>query len=234
MLYIYYGNDREGLIKKTESFLKSLFSTNPDLVFEKFDIDNFNLGKLRDLSESESLFGNRTAILLDNVLKENEEVFLDLAKLQVSKNIFIIREDKILKAEVSLLRKYADKIEGINLTEGKKKEVFNIFLFSDAIGERNKKNAWILYQKAIFSGLVPEEIFWKLVAPVRTMLIAKKTTAEASGLHPYAYKKAKSFLRNFKEGELENLSEELVIGYHEARLGKGEIETLLEKTILKL
>ena len=39
---------------------------------------------------------------------------------------------------------------------------------------------------------------------------------------------------NFKPEELEKLSEDLVTGYYQARQGTGEVETLVEKILLKL
>ena len=116
-----------------------------------------------------------------------------------------------------------------------KKSTFNIFLFTDALGARKKKDAWILYHKALASGMTPEEVFWKVVWQIKNMLIVRKiNTAAEAGLNPFVYSKAKGFLKNFKEGELERLSEELVSGYHNARRGKGEIETLVEKFVLNL
>jgi len=112
---------------------------------------------------------------------------------------------------------------------------FNIFALTDAIGAKKKRDAWVLYMKAIASGMAPEEIFWKLVWQGRTMLIAKNTKSVAeTDMKPYPYQKAKEFLRNFKAGEVEKFSENLVLGYHKARRGEGEIETLVEKTLLKL
>jgi len=112
---------------------------------------------------------------------------------------------------------------------------FNIFSLTDAIGARRKRDAWVLYQKALAAGMVPEEVFYKLVWQVRTMLVAKKTKgAEEADMKPFPYNKAKGFLRNFKDGELEKFSENLVLGYHVARRGKGEIETLVERTLLRL
>ncbi len=117
----------------------------------------------------------------------------------------------------------------------KPKSDFNIFLLTDAIGARNKKDAWVLYQKALASGMVAEEIFWKVMWAVKTMLLAKRTkTAEEAEMKTFPYNKARGNLKNFKEGELEKISENLVIGYHNARRGIGEIETLIEKTLLNL
>lgn len=112
---------------------------------------------------------------------------------------------------------------------------FNIFALTDAIGARKKRDAWVLYQKALASGMVAEEVFYKLVWQVKTMLIAEKTkTAIEADMKPFPYNKAKGFLKNFKSGELQNISEELVSGYHRARRGEGEIETLVEKMLLRL
>jgi len=57
----------------------------------------------------------------------------------------------------------------------KKGREFNIFALTDALGARQKKDAWILYQKALGAGLSAEEIFFKIVWQVKSMLIAKKT-----------------------------------------------------------
>ena len=41
----------------------------------------------------------------------------------------------------------------------KKGNEFNIFSLTDAVGARNKKEAWVLYQKALLAGVSAEEIF---------------------------------------------------------------------------
>lgn len=112
---------------------------------------------------------------------------------------------------------------------------FNIFALTDAIGARKKRDAWVLFQKALAAGMVAEEVFYKLVWAVKTMLIANATAnALEADMKAFPYSKAKGNLKNFKPGELEKLSENLVLGYHKARRGEGEIETLVEKTLLRL
>ena len=112
---------------------------------------------------------------------------------------------------------------------------FNIFSLTDAVGARNKKEAWVLYQKALTSGLVADEIFWKIVWIVKSMLIALRTKDYSeTEMKEFPYKKAKGYAKNFSKEELENLSESLVVGYHNARRGIGEMETLVEKILLGL
>lgn len=117
----------------------------------------------------------------------------------------------------------------------KRGKEFNIFTLTDALGARNKKMAWVLYQKALLAGVSPEEIFFKLFWQVKSMLIASKTkNVEETDMKPFTYNKSKGFLKNFRQDELEKLSENLVTGYILARRGRGEIETLIEKLLLKL
>ena len=117
----------------------------------------------------------------------------------------------------------------------KARSEFNIWALTDAIAERKKKDAWVLYQKALASGMVAEEIFWKLVWVVKTLLIAERTKDYTeTDMKEWPYKKAKTNLKNFKTGEIEKLSENLVVGLHNARRGKGEIDSLVEKTLLSL
>lgn len=117
----------------------------------------------------------------------------------------------------------------------KKGREFNIFVLTDAVGARDKKRAWILYQQALAAGLSAEEVFFKIVWQVKSMLIASRTKSVGeTDMKPFPYSKAKSFLKNFKPEELEKLSENLVIGYHLARRGEGEVETFVEKILLSL
>jgi len=117
----------------------------------------------------------------------------------------------------------------------KARSEFNIWALTDAVGGRKKRDAWVLYQKALASGMVPEEVFYKLVWQTRALLVASKTkNASEADMKPFPYNKAKEFLRNFKPGELEKLSEALVLGYHRARRGEGEVETLVERSLLNL
>ena len=117
----------------------------------------------------------------------------------------------------------------------KKGNEFNIFSLTDAVGARNKKEAWVLYQKALLAGVSAEEIFFKLFWQVKSMLIVSKVKGVGeTDMKPFTYNKAKSFLKNFTQNELEKLSEDLVTGYILARRGGGEIETLIEKILLGL
>lgn len=142
-----------------------------------------------------------------------------------AQNIFGVEVNVDLNAEEEAIAKAVAK-----------KDSFNIFVLTDAIGARKKKDAWVLYQKALASGMVADDIFWRAIAwEIKTLLLASKTSsAEESGFNPFVYQKAKAYSKNFKPGELEQISENLVVGYHNACRGIGEIETLIEKMLLSL
>ncbi len=117
----------------------------------------------------------------------------------------------------------------------KKGREFNIFTLTDALGARKRKEAWVLYREALGAGLTPEEIFFKIVWQVKSMLIASRTkNVGETDMKAFPYNKAKGFLKNFEPGELEKLSESLAVGYYRARRGEAEIETLVEKLLLGL
>lgn len=112
---------------------------------------------------------------------------------------------------------------------------FNIFALTDAIGARKKKEAWILYQKALSTGFPAEKIFWKLVWIVKSMMLASRTVKSSEAeMKEFPYRRAKSFSKNFSASELRDLSMSLIESYHQVRRGKSDTETLIEKTILNL
>ncbi|MEX2010460.1 MAG: hypothetical protein WD874_01495 [Parcubacteria group bacterium] len=207
-------SDRTKLLLESEKLVSKYLTEDPGLNQRKFDEENFNLQEIKELAETQSLFGNKSLVIIDGVPEEYEEEFNEIRKnLENSENFFILRIQNLAPA---------------------KKEYANTFHFTDAIGERNKKRAWIIYQELLFAGMKGEELFYKVMWLIKTMLLAGKVGEKESGLNPFVYKKAKSFLRNWKEGEVESLSESLVVEYHEARRGNKEIETLVEKAILRL
>lgn len=233
MIYLFYGGDRGKVLKESETLVKKLILKDPSSNYEKFDEDSFDRGVIELLANSTSLFGTPSIVVIDNgsISEEFEEIF---PTLKISSHTFVLREGPLTKAKLKPFEKHAEKIENYESKEGKK-ESFNIFAFTDAIGEKNKKNAWILYTKAVMNGMVPEELFWKMVWQVKTLLLADKTkSATESGLNPYVFQKAKSNLRKWKKRELEKMSEDLVVGYHEARRGGEEVGSMVEKLVLSL
>jgi DNA polymerase III delta subunit len=129
--------------------------------------------------------------------------------------------------------------EGLNLN--KKAKQINVFYIVDAVLEKDRSRAWLLFQEAIMSGLDPEEIFWKIVWQIKNLLLIKKLPfssekkiIEMTNLHPYVVKKTLFAGRNFSEEELAKYSSELIDLYHNARRGLADFETGIEKFLIKI
>ena len=117
----------------------------------------------------------------------------------------------------------------------------NIFHIADAVAEKDRSRAWLLFQKALLSGIDPEEIFWKITWQIKNLLLLKKLSLssekkiiEATNLHPYVVKKTLSASRNYSEEELAGYSSELIDLYHNARRGLADFDVGIEKFLIKI
>ena len=111
----------------------------------------------------------------------------------------------------------------------------DFFEFTDALGRRDKKGLWVLYQDALAEQVPAEEVHGMFFWQAKSMLLARLyTTADEAGMKPYPFQKARECARNYKDGELEVILETLVTIYHEAHRGNTDFFVALEKFILGL
>jgi DNA polymerase III delta subunit len=129
----------------------------------------------------------------------------------------------------------------VDLFLNRKAGQVNIFHIADAVAEKDRSRAWFLFQKALLSGIDPEEIFWKITWQIKNLLLLKKIgplpekkIIEATRLHPYVVKKTLSACRNYSEKELAGYSSELIDLYHNARRGLAEFDVGIEKFLIKI
>ncbi len=116
---------------------------------------------------------------------------------------------------------------------------YSPFAIADAVGEKNKRRAWLALQQAKMAGVPSEEVFWKMAWQIKTLLLVKKS-AEAgvknlekeTGLHPFVVKKALANIRNFAPGELEEMSFKALEFYHHARIHLADWDIGLEKLLI--
>ena len=114
-------------------------------------------------------------------------------------------------------------------------EKIDFFEFADALGRRDKRGLWVLYQDVLAEQVPAEEVHGIFFWQVKSMLLAKKCkTAEEAGMKTFPFQKSKEAARNFKDVELENLSSKLVSMYHEAHRGNTDFHISLERFILEL
>jgi DNA polymerase III delta subunit len=236
MLTLIYGNDsarrRISLDKELEARTKE-----GSVVVAMSDID-FREDFFQTTLEGNSLFGEHYTVVLSGTF-ENEDAYniirTSLKKCAHSENNFIVVETKVLKDALSAFEKVEAKIISCDSVSKKEKPSFSIFSLADAIGARNRKNAWILLREALDKEIAPEEIHGVIFWEIKTLLLAhsaKKETATSSGLNPFVYKKSSEFARKFSIEELEKMSHALVVLYHDAHRGALDLEVGLEQFIL--
>jgi hypothetical protein len=253
MIYLFYGDDN---IKARGQALRTVEAgkkKHKDAGFFKLTPENFSENKLDELIGSQGLFCSAFIVLADNLCEEKEisEVLLKkLKEVKVSPNFFVFLEGKLNKKELETFKKNADKVEEFAKPTRKlskkeelaeKGEKIDFFEFSNALGERNKKLLWTLYQDALAESVQSEEVHGIFFWQVKSMLSALKSAgATEAGLNPYVFNKSKSYARNYcssaaeAEKKLKEMSSKLFKMYHLAHRGELDFAVALERFILEL
>ncbi len=225
MFQVFYGTDEESSRKAIRA---KLGEESP----VRFDASSWDSGAVLSAVLGNSLFGKPSPVYFDGVLdNEDAEKFLSshIKEINGSSHDVYLREKSI----PAVLLKKMEKA-GVSLTEfktvNKKPERFKIFDLADALGQRNKKELWVLYQKALKAGLNPEEVAGTLFWQLKAILIE-----EGGGkLNPFVAGKARRYGGNFKKDEVSSFAYSLLTSYHEAHRGGVPLELALEKFILSL
>ena len=215
MIYFYYGTDTEKARKKAKVTIDSLLAKKTDATLIKIGDEDLSQDRINELVGGQALFTNRFVVYFyktfDN--KSNKDLLLkNIKDINESDNIFIFTEGKIDKTNLTKIEKNAEKTQEFTKPEraltkkevlAQKGEKIDFFEFSDALGRRDKKGLWVLYQDALAEQVPAEEVHGIFFWQVKSMLLAKKCkTAEEANMKPFPYQKSKSAARNYKDGEL--------------------------------
>lgn len=239
MIYLLHGTDTIKSRKKMSILLDGMFAKKPNASFVRIDTENFNESRIEEFVGSQGLFENKYIIVFDNLFvdKDVKEILLkNIKEISESQNIFIFLEEKLNKTELSKFEKYAEKIQSFELRSlASKLKKFNMFSLTDALGRRDRKQLWVLYQKAKLNNISDEEIHGILFWQVKTMLLVSSAlSAESAGLNEFVFRKSLGFLKNYKEKELKKLSFSLMTLYHDTRRGIHDIDNALERFVLEI
>jgi DNA polymerase III delta subunit len=238
MIYFFYGSDTDTARAKAHALMDGLLAKKPDASLFKFDADNFNTAEFDALSGSMGLFESNNIIFLDRVMEnaDAEEALLQrLGEMQESPNVIILLEGEPKKVICDKVGKKAAKAQEFSMRKKVAKPEFNSFALADALGRRDKKELWSLFEEAQFAGKVAEELHGLLFWQMKSMLqAAVSKSAIDAGQKPFVYGKASRFAKNYSLEELKRKSSELVSIYHDARRGGTDMDIALEKFILSL
>ncbi|MFA5997157.1 MAG: hypothetical protein WC791_01565 [Candidatus Paceibacterota bacterium] len=236
MLHIIYGKDREKGRVKFRALRDSLGKkyTEERLVVEGEVSDGF----LDTVAVSQGLFGGVTLFVFDSVFDKKAEQEMLLAhaeELSASSNYFLILEPLLEKSIADGLKDAGVEIEECVGKKVDSRPDFNIFSLSDALGARNKKELWVLYQEALGNGLSAEEISGTLFWAVKNIALMKNAKqGDDCGVSPFVAKKTRGYAANYSEEEIVKLSRALVTMYHEAHRGGEPMEIAIERFVLSL
>lgn len=235
MLYFFYGTDRVKLRAQFQK-MREKFSAQ-GVAIEVIPEGGVTRAVLDGAITTRGLFGETTLFVLDGVLEKKDEqeiISSRAAELASSSNIFLVIEPSPLKECVTALCEHAVESFEFALTKQKSWPAFNIFSLGDALGKRNKKDLWVLYQQALGNNMSPEEISGTLFWSIKNMTLMKTMTGGGdAGLSPTVAPKARSAAKNYSLEELHAMSRSLVHAYHEGHRG-GDMAVELEEFILKL
>jgi DNA polymerase III delta subunit len=239
MIYLLYGDNTAVARKKLREILDLQLKKDPQASYFKFDDENFDVARLEEFTQSQGLFQNKYIVVLDGVLqgeKAKEAVFGKIKDLEASQNIFIILEVFLKKDVLTKIEKRSEKIQKFELIKKPEaKKNTTIFELTDALGNRDKKKLWVLYEKQILGGVEPAEMHGILFWQVKAMLASKVSNNVAdSGLNPNVHRKSLLFAKNFTLEELTNLSRGLLTMYHDNRRGLVDFDTAMELWVLGL
>ncbi len=253
MIYLFYGTDKIRARAVAHQAVSAAQKKHAAAEFFKLAAENFTENKLDELTASQGLFYSGSVVFADSLFDTEDagEVLIKKMKeISESPNFFVFLEERLNKKELEKFEKYAQRIEEFKKAErklskkeelAKKGEKIDFFEFTDALGARDKKELWTLYQDALFEGVPSEEVHGIFFWQIRSMLCAMKSKdAAEAGLNPFVYGKAKNYARNYgktteeAQEKLRQMSANLCDMYHEAHRGDIDFAVGLEMFILGL
>jgi len=238
MLYLLYGTDTDKTREKARALVATLRKKEPEAELFRVNSEYCSDALLQELAAGQGLFSSAYIIQLSFLFEKPEmkEVFLNrLEEIAQSPNIFISLEGDVDKKTLLMMAEVAEKVQSFEKKKTVGKAEFNIFSLTDAFGKRDKRNLWVLFQKAIGREASPEEIHGILFWQLKSMLLASScASAGEAGISPFVFRKSKGFLKNYSAEELQNLSSKFVSLYHDAHRGIHDFSIALERLILTL
>jgi len=241
MIYVIYGADKFQVKVAAETLLAAKRRKYPDLTIFKFTADDYSREKLEEVLLGQTLFAEKFAVVCDGFLTTaGESILIDyLPRLQPLPNLYLLLEESLPEKILKQITAAGGAMREIKklVQSGKEKLTlrFNQFALADALGERDRKRAWIFLQEALARGQAAEDIFWKLFWKVKMMLLAETAKDQTVlGLKSFVLQQANRHRRNFSLEELKKLSSRLVAAWHDRFRGLTDLELDIERLILEL
>jgi len=238
MLYTLYGTDFKKARKHLRTLVDSLLKRKPDANVFTLTPLTFSSDRLDELVGGQGLFSEKYIVILDGCLQDplvKEDIFLRIKNIAESDNVCVILEETLDAKSKKILEKYSEQIKVYEIPKERAGKVKNPFAITEAVGRRDKKEAWIIFRKTCMEGASAEEVHSIVLWQIKAMIQARESkSALEAGLKPFVYTKSKGFLKNYPADSLDSLYKNMIRVYHEARRGKMSMEEGLETLLLLL
>ncbi len=201
----------------------------------RFDDLSFDLSLATERLNAESLFGGGNILYLEGILDHPDGETFYRTILRETPHTVIIREVAMGKDLLAFLERIAT-VEVFEPTKKFEKRV-DSFALADAMGARDKKRAWVEFEKVRRSGAAMEEVHGTVFWAWKSMYLAEtlsKEEAIRTGMKEYTYQNYVRFAKNYSREELSDRLRVLKDMYHLAHRGEGDFDVLLERFILGL
>ncbi len=235
MIEVFVGEDTQRARKEARESFERAKSEYPDALISVFDDVSFDPDGARDAFASENLFGGINILYFDGILDDPLGESFYRNTIQDTTHLIIIREKMIPKDLLVFFQRIA-QIKDFSLIK-KVENRDNGFAIADAVGVRDKKRAWVEFEKLRRHGAAMEEvhgtIFWAFKSMYITQVLSK-SDALATGMKEFTYRNYYGFAKKYLKKELEDKLSELKDMYHHGHRGEGELEVLMEQFLLRL
>lgn len=242
MFYISFGADSDKARAHAKGVIAAMKKKRPDAEYFRVTADLWDSAVAEQLLGGQGLFDQKCIVFFDGILENTEAkewIASRAGDFGKSENAFVFLERVIDAPTAKKFEKSAQEIKKFE-SEAKTfnrfgKGEFNTFALADALGERNKKQLWILLSEAFMKGITPEEIGGVLSWQTKSMLAAQNAkNASESGLKPFVFMKSRKYSDNYSTDELLTLSRNLLSIYHDSHRGLRDFSSALERFALSL
>ncbi len=236
MLLAFIGDDTISARTALRAAVSRLQEEVPGANFVKFDDQNFSTAAALEAFIEGNLFAPKNIIIFDDILSHPEgEAFYAKQDL-VSEHTILIRETSPKKGLIARLEKYGE-VTSFVLPKKEKKNDFSAFALADAVMVRDRKTAWVEFEKSRRRGEAMEALhgmlFWafKTLTAVATL---PKADALAAGIKANSYASGQRGMERYQPKEITARLDELKDMYHKAHRGECDLEYSLEQFLLQL
>lgn len=233
MIHVFIGQDSQKAREDARALFVKTRENDIGAAVTRFDDISFDLTLATELLNAENLFGGGNILYFDGILDHIDGEAFYRTILKKDGHTVIIRETNPPKDLLAFFGRSGEVKAYPLMTNGEKRQ--DSFALSDALGRRDKKMAWVEFEKVRRRGAIMEEVHGTVYWAFKTMYLISvlaKPDAIATGMKEFTYKNYAVSAKKFTTVELVEKLRELKDMYHRAHRGEGDFEVMMEEFVL--